>query len=188
MILFKSILQEAEKKELTYDYGCILAEVNPTFWNKLLTLIDKEDIYDNQYKEYGLEKEPHVTILFGLHLDTTKASDVESFIKKNIQKSFDIMLEEVSVFEMDEKPFDVLKFKAKSNILVDLNKKARETFDYTNEFPYSPHVTIAYIKKGKGKKYIEKFSNIKNVHLECDAIVYSERTNNQRTTVKLKDK
>mgnify|MGYP003352094323 CR=1 FL=1 len=40
-----------------------------------------------------------------------------------------------------------------------LNKQLCK-FPYTNDYPdYKPHITIAYVKKGLGKKYLDIFNN-----------------------------
>ena len=47
-------------------YGALMVKVeHPTWKSEILSMIDKEDIYDKP--DFGLEVEPHVTVLFGFH-------------------------------------------------------------------------------------------------------------------------
>ena len=48
-----------------YDYGCLMLKTPMENWNKWLSFIDKEDIYNDETGTYGLEYEPHITILYG---------------------------------------------------------------------------------------------------------------------------
>jgi 2'-5' RNA ligase len=61
----------------------------------------------------------------------------------------------LSIFEADD--YDVLKFGCESKALDALHKATKHYFDNNWKWPeYSPHVTIAYVKKGTGKKYVQE--------------------------------
>ena len=141
-----------EKKDQTYSYGCAMVYFKFPDMFKIHNSIDSKDIYtENNDKSYGLENEPHVTILYGLHSDEINDQDVIRFCKE--KEIGEITLHNPSLFQNEK--YDVLKFDAKNDNLVKLNKILCKKFPYTNDYPdYHPHSTIAYLKSGKGEKYV----------------------------------
>ena len=52
----------------TYDYGCAMLYFDFPKMSEIHDQIDPSDIYeDDKDKTYGLEDEPHCTLLYGLH-------------------------------------------------------------------------------------------------------------------------
>ena len=81
----------------------------------------------------------------------------------------EIKLENISIFE--NKDFDVVKVDVISDGLNSLNKKMTK-YPHTTDYPhYHPHMTIAYVKKGMGKKYAE---DLKDFSITPDKFVYSK--------------
>lgn len=145
-----------------YDFSCAMANIDFDI-SISEEIIDKKDLYFGEENEdkrtYGLEDNPHVTILYGLHNDI-KESDVTDILK--LFKDIKIKLINASLFENEK--FDVLKFDVESEELFTMNKIFTEMFEYTTDYPdYHPHVTIAYLKKGTAKKYVDKFDELINV-------------------------
>ncbi len=89
----------------------------------------------------------HATILHGLtDQDATAAFDV----LRRWQRPVQFRLGAVSVFERDNRDYDVLKVEVLSPDLHVLNAMLR-TLPNQEEFPdYCPHITLAYLKKGTG--------------------------------------
>jgi len=151
---FRKLLLEGDGD--TYDYGCVMLKLDfsDKDWKKVQDLIDDEDVYTKDGDiGYGREDAPHTTILYGLH-DDIPDSDIESIV--NDIDRFEINLAKIDIFENDD--FDVVKFSviglAKKR-LSELNDKFSE-LPHTNTYPdYKPHVTIAYVKSGTGKKYVK---------------------------------
>jgi hypothetical protein len=55
-----------------------------------------------------------------------------------------------------------------------LNKFCVDNYPATQNYPdYHAHATIAYLKKGKGKEYVEAFSEISKIEVIADRMVYS---------------
>jgi 2'-5' RNA ligase len=160
-----------EKEGDSYSYGCAMLYFKNPEMEKIQSQIEEDDIYEEEGdRTFGLEDEPHVTLLYGLHSNDIEDSDVMETIKGI--KIGNITLENISLFENDK--YEVLKFDAQSDCLHEINKELCDNFPYTNDFPdYHPHSTIAYLKKGTGKKYVEKFSGISNT-VTPDQIVYSK--------------
>jgi 2'-5' RNA ligase len=108
--------------------------------------IPDKDLADN-----GRETEPHITIKYGLHGWDSK------FVEEALAGEGPVTVKfgKVSLFENDD--FDVVKVDVESPGLHRLNKKIAESQPNTETFPdYKPHITIAYVKKGKGKRYVGK--------------------------------
>lgn len=144
-----------EEKANKREYGCLMLDVPFQNWQKVLSRISKEDLYEDDGDTYGLETEPHATVLYGLHEeveDEKLIKFVKEFCKSN---PIEIEITKMGVFKNSK--FDVIKFDIESSILKSLNKKLSENFPYTSKFPnFEPHITIAYLKKGTSEKYLKQ--------------------------------
>jgi len=137
-------------ESIQYKFGCVMLEVPVSNWEEIISSINQEDIYEKEGENYGVQKNPHVTILYGLH-DEVSLDQVKS-VFEDFDGGVDIKIEGIGTFE--NKDFDVIKFNVlKNESLQKLNYRLSE-FPNSNEYPeYIPHITIAYVKKGCGKKY-----------------------------------
>ena len=150
----KTTLSEAAKKDVKkkYDFACLMADFYFKGWKNALNIIDPEDVYTED--GLGLETESHVTILYGLHDDKETFEKIREIVKRYQKTPIKIQLKNITIFENEK--FDVVKFDVISKDLKKLNKKVSE-LPHTSTFPdYHAHMTIAYVKKGCGKKYIKK--------------------------------
>jgi 2'-5' RNA ligase len=135
---------------------------------KIQSEINKDDLYiDEEDDIEGLENKHHVTVLYGIHDKEKYTLDyILSLLPKKdrILDNINVSFNNIDIFENEK--FDVLKINVTSNTLKNINKILKEKLDYTSKFEgYNAHLTIAYLKKGKGKEYKEKFE--KNVDIEC---------------------
>ncbi len=98
----------------------------------------------------GVYLKTHVTVLYGVN-EGVKATGIAQAIKDF--KPFDVTLGKISHFPNPE--WDVLKLSLeKSEDLLKLHEAIRDGVDTTLTYKnYSPHVTVAYLVPGKGKKY-----------------------------------
>jgi hypothetical protein len=151
-----------------FDYGCLMLNLEIPKWEYLeKSFIKPEDLYTDEVG-FGIEDKPHTTILYGFHDDEDTPAKLKKLLKN--EKGIEISLDAITIFEGDK--YDVLKFDVQSDDLVRLNKLMKDNFEYTNSFPnYHPHMTIAYVKKGEGKKYCGKMKE--NVVYRSYNIVYS---------------
>lgn len=139
-----------------YDYACLMVQFKFAGWENLQNkLIDERDLYvDDSQGGFGLEDEPHVTILYGLH-EEVRLEDVKKHLIP--LKKIKGKLTNISYFEPND--YDVLKFDVESPYLNMLNKRITDNFPFTSDFPdYHPHMTIAYLNKGTGKKYTRELN------------------------------
>lgn len=138
------------------DYACIMLDYEmPEFIREIQKEIPEDDIYfgetekDKENSIYGLEKESHITIVFGLDNDV-KFNEISKYLFP--LNEYKTLLVNISTFENEI--FDVLKVSAKCPKAAESNKLIMENFDVTTSFKdFKPHMTIAYLKKGKGDKY-----------------------------------
>jgi hypothetical protein len=158
-----------------HDFGCAMLFFNFS-QNKLHNQIDTEDIYEEENDDsYGLEDEPHCTLLYGLHEEVTTQQVKDIILKHPI--SGPLYAYNISLFQTSP-DYDVLKFDIKSDkknptILQKINKELSK-LPNTNKFPdYHPHMTVAYIKKGIGQKYVDKFKD-QEFDLPINYAVYSK--------------
>lgn len=136
-------------------------KTTPTF-DKIKELIDPEDLGAN-----GIEDETHVTLLYGLH-DEVNTNDVRECLDGLDLKEIEVT--GMSLFQNGDG--DVLKLDVKLGLALKILNQALLELPNTQSFDkYIPHVTIAYLKAGAGKKYLpsKKF----NYKMEVSEIVFS---------------
>lgn len=147
--------------EGVHEYGCLMIYFDFEGIKTFQKILEPEDIVE-------LEKNPHVTLLYGFH-DSVKPKKLINIVKK-----FDFnhcKVYNVSVFENEE--FDVLKFDVEQSNLQLVNQEL-SSFPHTNLYgEYKPHMTIAYMKPGTGKNYIQKLCWAKFL-MTPNKIVYSK--------------
>jgi predicted nucleotidyltransferase len=159
---FDNVMSLNESKNLrnkdgSPKYGCLMVNFEIPNWNSVISKILPKDIYDEP--GFGIEKEPHVTVLYGFK-DDVQLEDVKKVVKKVLNGPITVEITGVGIFETEGKPYDVVKFNVKSKELERMNKLAKK-LPHTSTFPnYQPHITIAYVKKGEGNKYKKDFDNI----------------------------
>lgn len=144
------------------EYAFLMVDYEtPEFITELQDKIKEEELYIEEGKDYGLEKESHVTLVPCLNNDV----DVDE-LKKYLDdiEEYDIVLTDISKFECDD--YDVLKCAVRSKKLQETNKKIKKDFETHSDYKeYAPHLTIAYMKHGMADKYTKKILD-KLVHLK----------------------
>jgi 2'-5' RNA ligase len=169
-----------EKDSTIYEYGCIMVYLNIPNWNRFISKINYQDLYEPNLERYGLEEEPHCTILYGIHSDVSDDEVVEKFSGLS-RSDFDLVVNGVDCFY--NKDYDVLKLNVKSNKLSELNEMAK-SLPHTSAFPdYKPHITLGYLQKGRGIDYVDPTFNI-NLDNTIEKIVYS-KPNGQKIDISL---
>jgi len=168
------------KNDAKFDCVMLYAKIDNKLWKKIQDNIDEKDLYEDPegIEEFGLEKEPHLTIIYGIH---SSENDQNKIIKKlEKYKPINLKMNGVSMFETDK--YDVIKIDIKpSDELLKYRKDLIDNTINTQTYPdYHPHMTIAYVKKGKGKKYIKKIK-IDKMELEFDTIKYSDHKYKKKT-------
>jgi len=150
-----------------YDFNCLMLYYNIPNWNEIVnSIVDIEDVYTIN-DEFGIEYDPHITVLYGLDKDVS-LEDVKSLCKP--LQEYETIIDSLGVFECEG--YDVLKFNVNCPNVKETNSELTDTFDYTSDFDtYIPHMTIAYLKVGAGKNYCKKLT--KELKLYPSHFVYS---------------
>lgn len=180
MKLLDLISEQEKTMNRKFDYGCVMLYFNfPDMYN-IHNKINSDDLYTEEEDDsYGLEDEPHVTLLYGLH-DEVETEDVVNILE---QYEFDeLNIHNPSIFKNDE--YDVLKYDVIGENLHEINEQLRK-FPHTNQYnEYHPHMTVAYLKKGKGKKYADMLKKYEDFWVTPIYAVYS-RTNGDKVKIKI---
>lgn len=156
MEMMQAILDEfrSGKKEVKTPKSSTQFTLSPADAKPVLDFgasIPKHELYDSvdpEWSDGALETDPHVTVLYGL--TKHEAEPVAKAIADHGPVT--ITLGKMSLFESAD--YDVLKVDIEGEDLRSLNTKLSK-LPNENSFPdYKPHMTIAYLKKGEGKKYV----------------------------------
>ena len=113
--------------------------------------IPEEEVYtDPEDGIPGREDAPHITIRYGM--DTIDPADLAPALEG--AGPIHATLGKVSIFETDK--YDVIKVDVESPDLHSANKAVGDAVELPGETfkDYQPHITIAYVKKGEGAKYV----------------------------------
>jgi len=111
-------------------------------------LIPDEDVFDSSDPQFGREKKGHITVKYGLH--TNNPDDV----KEVVSGFWSVVVSLGNISYFDNKDFDVVIIEVESDKLEKLNEKISSEMKVTDTHPgYTPHITIAYVEKGKGSEY-----------------------------------
>jgi 2'-5' RNA ligase len=164
-----------EMQNTRYDYSSIHVNLPDSIANDIvkwaLKKIGDNDIFVSQQDpSFGREDEMHVTMLYGLHSESSQ--ETRKLLKN--EKPVHVKLGKIEVFTNPQN-FDVVVIDVESEDLCRLNKKLRDNLEYTNTYDkYHPHATIAYVKKGKGWKYrgLDKWMG---QEFTCDSAVFSSK-------------
>jgi hypothetical protein len=122
-----------------------MAELSFPSWDQILNVVDSKDLGED-----GLEKEPHVTVLYGIE-PNVKLIDIVKIVQDWLKPT--IILGQFGVFERED--FDVLFLQVESFDIGVCRELAKVLPNYQSFPHYSPHLTVAYLKSGTGKKYLD---------------------------------
>lgn len=135
--------------KLSYAYSSTQIDLPPGLSDKIRAWgksnVPASAVYvDPKDPAYGRESDPHITVKYGLETDNPE--DVSRITRGH--GPVKLRLGKMSYFE--SKDYDVLKIDVDSQDLHGLNRRIKENLPNKETHPsYKPHVTIAYIKKGK---------------------------------------
>ena len=138
-----------------------------------------ENIPDSYlYSEDGRELNPHITVLYGLRDESP--NKVKEILEQ--EKSIKLKLGKISAFETPG--YDVIKIEINSPGLHKLHRLLESLPHQDNHPRYNPHVTIAYVKKGKGKRVIGN-GIFDGEIVESQKIMFGSK-NGEKTIIELK--
>lgn len=151
---FKNWLNEQKEQP---KYGCVMLDAQIKDWkDKHIGGIDGDDVYRKPLDDsFGLEDNPHVTVLYGIHEDEIDPEVVHDVIRDKMGP-VTVKINQIGVFENSE--YDVVKYEVPATKeLKEYRRIIEDTFPNTQTYSdYKPHITLAYVKPGLGKKYAKK--------------------------------
>lgn len=148
----KNYIQFIKESSGQHKWGCVMLEFQVSNWNEVISEIDPEDVYEEPGDTtHGIEDTPHLTLLYGLHPEVTEEQVQQ--ILDNFSEELNIEIEGIDIFENPK--FDVVKFNVKKDEKLQYLHDELSKLPNSDEYPdYKPHITIAYVKVGTGKKYV----------------------------------
>ena len=149
---FQNWLNERAAERL--EYACLMMGANIPDWKEKISIVKEEDLY-KEGDDFGYEKEPHVTIIYGLHYEDIIVEEICDQIK--LLYPVKVTIDTISIFETQQ-GYDVVKYDVPlTDDLKDYRKYFETFYPNTQTYKdYHPHMTIAYVKPGEGKKYVQK--------------------------------
>jgi 2'-5' RNA ligase len=155
-----------------YDKSCLMLDFNIDRWTEILDKISNDKIYNDETNQYGKEKEPHCTVMYGFDQGKEIVEQIKDICER-AKLPISVQVKSISCFE--NKLFDVLKFDLESESLTKLNSVFKN-FDITTDFPdYHAHMTIAYLNKGvikNPKDFVIDLSD-KNLVIDGNSFTFS---------------
>lgn len=179
MIKFLDLIKEEKEK---FDYGCVMLYFDFPMINKIHDAINPNDVYTQEGdRSFGLEDEPHCTLLYGLH-DGVTTEDIKKVLDKYTYTV--LKAHKASLFKNPE--YDVLKFDIEGENLHETNSDLQQ-YPFTSNFPdYHPHMTIGYLNSGSGDRYVKMLKEYE-YELVPNYAVYS-KPNGDKIKIKIKVK
>lgn len=147
--------------------GCLMLNVEEIPERlDLIQEIDKSDLFIGD-GNYGVELEPHITIVYGIKSDSNLTPE---FVEGSPSPEL-LRVDGVSLFENEE--YDVLKMDVVDvgGYLSKIRNSVLSSFDVELTYPeYNPHITIGYFQKGKADKYVKELSTTINPTSYCYSV------------------
>lgn len=160
----------SEKKGETYESASTQIRVPSfvhTIMDQLHHMISADDLGPT-----GIEDEPHATLIYGFSdEDFPKVKDVlegQGPVRAQFWK--------LGVFPSKKEEQEALIIHLESEDLRNLHDTLKAKTGVKETFPeYKPHITIAYVKPGRGKVYVESL-RVPQVVFEADTVEFSAST------------
>lgn len=152
-----------------FEYGCVMAYYDIPGWENIVSEVNSGDVYNDEEDSYGIEDNPHVTVLFGL-----KPGVPDGYVERTVEKIDPIPMKVMGTSTFDNEDFDVLKFDVESPYLRKLNK-AFCMFPHEKTYPdYKPHLTVSYLEKNRISDYLNLHKKLPRKVFVSDTFVYSK--------------
>lgn len=190
-VLLRSLLREVLQVVVTEDGFGLKSPplLNQTYsYSSTQVNITDRDVVREIQRIQGLiassdvikvENEPHITVRYGLFDQPRMVESVRTLLSGTGDAV--ARIGSLSLFEHDNQ--DVLKFDIESQHLTRLNERLGLLPNYDKFSTYHPHMTVAYVRKGTGQKYVVP-SRVTGRQLVFSDIVYST-TEGEKTSIPL---
>lgn len=148
---------------------------------KLAKSIPTEELHEG---ERSSRDDMHITVKYGLH--TSNSDEVAKIVRGFGPVT--VKLGKTSIFPANEKKsYDVVKVAVSGSDIHRLNKLISASTECTDTWPdFKPHLTIAYVMPGFGKKYAG-LDTFEGMELTFDSLQFSNK-DREKTEISLVDK
>lgn len=163
-----------QEQEYKFDYSCVLVPFSPSFKEDFIQESEKF-VGPLDFSGKGLELEPHLTLKYGLTTDDI--SEVKDLVCNFGELNFTTHFVSCFFGEEKKKDYDVLYLSVlnSSKSLNRLNHLLGYLSNVDETEIFTPHITIAYVQKGKGYKYLGKPFSLSFQAIVSDEIIFSDR-------------
>jgi len=150
-----------------YDYSSSQINMNEE-WTSIFLDRGRELISKKDLSGTGLETNPHVTVLYGIH-DLDPSPKIVDIIET--YPRFNITLGAVSLFKEDA--FNVVKVDVESSDLYSLRGAFMNNCYFTDKHPeYIPHMTVGFVKP-ESCNHLDGSLAFKGMSFVAEEVVYS---------------
>ena len=148
---------------------------------KLAKSIPTEELHEG---ERSTRDDMHITVKYGLH--TSNSDEVAKIVRGFGPVT--VKLGKTSIFPANEKKsYDVVKVAVTGDDIHRLNKLISDSTECTDTWPdFKPHLTIAYVMPGFGRKY-SGLDTFEGMELTFDTLQFSNKER-EKTEIPLVDK
>lgn len=185
----KSTAEKVQPKHNNFSWAFINVPENIMNAHSLVVKkINKDDLYIEKTEKngdwsFGIEDNVHITVKYGFDFNDPQPA-INVLIGEN---GGNVEISTVEIFKQDN--YEVLVVRVKSKVLNNLHDKLTKALNIYDSYPeYSPHITIAYFKRGRAYRYMDisrkAFVNC-DLDFCFDELIF-EDTKNHQTKISLK--
>lgn len=167
-----------------YEYACTKIDLPKDLADEIIAWgkknIPDKYLYTDEDNSKGREDDIHITLLYGIISD--KPGQTARVVGE--KEPFDVRLGLINAFR-DKENYDVIKIAVESSELEKLHYAMRGKIKNDNTFPtYTPHVTIAYVKKNSMNKLLGD-ETFKGKTFKAKNVTFSDGKNKENSIKKL---
>jgi 2'-5' RNA ligase len=156
-------------KEEDYGASSIIGYLPPESQGALASFV-MNNISPSDLHDKGYETDYHITICHGLN--SQDSSQAEHVLKG--QGPVAAMVRGVGMFSCDD--FDVVYAAVESVGVTAMNARLKNAVPNTQTHDtYTPHVTLAYVRKGLGSQYTTALADFNHGSVVFDTVVFSDQ-------------
>ena len=160
-----------------HSYGAVLLKFEHGDSDEVKKIFDQttKAVREEDLDDEGVEDDPHVTVLFGLS-DATQAD-----VQKAAKGTGPITVKFGPTDAFSSQDADAVFYRVESAELTELHKKLSAQLPHIRTHDeYQPHVTIAYLKPGKGDGYKE-YPFLEGQQMTFNALTFSDERGEEFT-------
>lgn len=152
------------------SYSCLLGNLPRDLGGGVHEIFRQIHPHDLLKPTFETDEQPHVTVLYGLH--THNPDEVFHQIRSgDAMRPVTMQIGNLDLFRHRDQ--DVLKLNIHSPEITHLHKIVRRLPNSFTFPKYEPHVTVAYLKPGRGEKYLGLKNPLAGREVTFNGLVFS---------------